>query len=72
MRIIYKLFYNNCDRCLVFSKKHKIDLLKNTNININKIIQVPNPLDIKNIREQAKRQIPKKYKKYFRKKIKTL
>ena len=71
MRIIYKLFYNNCDRCLVFSKKHEIDLLKNTNINRNKIIQVPNPLDISIIRNHAKKQIPKKYTKYFRKKNKN-
>ncbi len=71
MRIIYKLFYNNCDRCLVFSKKHEIDLLKNTNINRNKIIQVPNPLDISIIRNHAKKQIPKRYTKYFRKKNKN-
>lgn len=32
MRLFYKLFYNNLDLSLVFSKSHKKDIFKNTNI----------------------------------------
>ena len=70
MRIIYKFFYNNCDRCLVFSKNHKADVLKNTNIEKNKIIIISNPVNIKKIIKHSKYKINKKYKKFFNKKIK--
>ena len=42
-KILYRIFYNNVDCSLVFSKKHKIDILKNTNIKEHKIKIIGQP-----------------------------
>ena len=65
MKILYKLFYNNVDQVLVFSKKHKLDMIKNTNVNYKKIKIIPNPLDFENIKKLSKVKIKKKFKKLF-------
>jgi glycosyltransferase involved in cell wall biosynthesis len=66
MRFLYKFFYNSCDKCLVFSKKHKIDLIKNTNIQENKVKIVANPIEFKRIKALSLKNI-KKNKRYFKK-----
>ena len=65
MKILYKLFYNNVDQVLVFSKKHKLDMIKNTNVNYKKIKIIPNPLDFENIKKLSKVKIKKNLKSYF-------
>ncbi len=69
MKILYKIFYNNFDCVLVFSKKHKIDIIKNTNINEKKINIIENPLDIELINKLSNQKIIKKYKKLFKNKF---
>ncbi len=65
MKIFYKIFYNSCNICLVFSKKHKIDVLRSTNINKDKIKIVENPINIEEINYLSKKKIKKKYIKFF-------
>lgn len=67
-KILYKIFYNNADVSLVFSKEHKIDILNNTNIKKNKIKIINNPIDFNLIKKQSKKKILGKYKKFFKKK----
>ncbi len=70
MRIFYNFFYNNCDKCLAFSKNHKKDILKNTNMDKHKIVIIPNLVNTKIIKKLSKYKIEKKYKKYFKNKTK--
>ena len=65
VKILYKYFYNNVDQVIVFSKKHKLDMISNTNINSKKIKIIPNPIDFENIIKLSKIKIKKKFKKSF-------
>ena len=56
MKILYKFFYNSCDICLVFSKKHKLDVLKCSNINKDKLRIIPNPINFKEISFLSKKK----------------
>ena len=67
-KILYRIFYNNVDISLVFSKKHKLDILKNTNIKKHKIKIIGNPVNINLIQNLSKKKISTKYKKFFVKK----
>ena len=67
MQIMYKKFYNNIDLCLVFSKKHKIDILKNTNLDRKKVKIFENSINYKEIIANSKKKIDLKYNKYFKK-----
>ena len=67
-KLLYKIFYNNVDICLVFSKTHKMDILQNTNIKKNKIKIIENPVNVKLIQELSKKKISKKHKKFIEKK----
>ena len=67
MKILYN-FYNNVDISLVFSRKHKIDIIKNTNINEKKIKIINNPVNVNLIKKLSRKKILDKYKKFFVKK----
>ena len=69
MKYLYKLFYNNVDKSIVFSKKHKHDTTKITNINHNKISIINNPVDLYLTNKLSKQKIKKKYNKFFKKKV---
>ena len=71
MKILYKIFYNNVDISLVFSRKHKIDIIKNTNINEKKIKIINNPVNVNLIKKLSRKKILDKYKKFFVKKNTT-
>ena len=36
MKVLYQIFYNNIDKCIVFSSNHRLDVLKNTNLDKKK------------------------------------
>jgi len=65
MTILYKLFYNNFDLSLVFSRTHKKDMLSNSNINKDKVKIIYNPIDFHHIKKLSKKKINNKYNKYF-------
>ena len=67
-KILYRIFYNNVDCSLVFSKKHKIDILKNTNIKEHKIKIIGNPVNVNLIQKLSKKKVLTKYKKFLVKK----
>lgn len=64
-RILYKIFYNNIDISLVFSNDHKLDVLKNTNLNEKKIRILNNPVDFNVIKISSENKLLNKYKKFF-------
>ena len=67
MKILYKFFYNNIDKLIVFSRKHKLDVINNTNISI-----IGNPIDFDQIKKLSKKKINTKFKILFQKKITKL
>ncbi len=72
MKFFYQIFYNYCDICLVFSKKHKLDVIRNTNITLKKIKIIENPINVKEIILLSKKKINKQHIKYFNPKYKKL
>ena len=69
MKILYKIFYDNLDQLIVFSQKHKLDIIHNTNINYKKIKIIENPIDFNLINKLSKKKIESKYNKFFSKKL---
>ena len=67
-KILYRIFYNNVDISIVFSKKHKMDILKNTNIEEHKIKIIGNPVNVNLIQKLSKNKISTQYRKFFTKK----
>ena len=70
MKFFYKLFYNNIDLSLVFSKSHKKDISIHTNIEDKKIKILHNPIDFHSILKLSQKKINYKYKKFFFNKLK--
>ena len=56
MKILYKIFYDNLDQLIVFSQKHKLDIIHNTNINYKKIKIIENPIDFNLINKLSKKK----------------
>ena len=65
MTILYKIFYNNLDLSIVFSRTHKKDMLSSSNIDKSKVKILFNPIDFNLIKKLSKQKIDNRYKKYF-------
>ena len=72
MKFLYSFFYNRLDKCIVFSKKHMLDTLKNTNLDKEKINIIENPVNFNVIKSLSLKKINKKYSKVFVTKEKKL
>ena len=72
MKVLYQIFYNNIDKCIVFSSNHRLDVLKNTNLDKKKIKIIGNPIDFKKINILSNKRIDIKLKSFFSKKKKNL
>lgn len=56
-----KVAYKNFDKIITQSKDMTEDLIQHMNININKIIEINNPIDYKNICDLSTRYFPKEF-----------
>ena len=70
MKVLYQIFYNNIDKCIVFSSNHRLDVLKNTNLDKKKIKIIGNPIDFKKINILSNKRIDIKLISFFSKKKK--